>query len=60
MDTMGPELQVYNKSGNPIELKADDFVTITPDTSKVPSQGILPVNYAELANVSSGLLSSDF
>ncbi|CAA6663872.1 unnamed protein product [Spirodela intermedia] len=50
MDTMGPELQVYNKSGNPIELKADDYVTITPDTSKVPSQGILPVNYAELAN----------
>ena len=52
MDTMGPELQVFNKSGNPIELKAGDSVTITPDSSDLPAGDILPVNYAELASVS--------
>ncbi|CAA6660329.1 unnamed protein product [Spirodela intermedia] len=49
LDTVGPELQVFNTNGSPIELKNDDRVTITPDISKVPSSGILPVNYAELA-----------
>ncbi|KAJ0973113.1 hypothetical protein J5N97_021072 [Dioscorea zingiberensis] len=49
LDTMGPELQVYNKSGNPIELRVDANVVITPDLSKIPSAEVLPVNYSGLA-----------
>ncbi|XP_078440898.1 pyruvate kinase 2, cytosolic-like isoform X2 [Wolffia australiana] len=49
MDTMGPELQVFNRSGNPIELKEGDYVKITPDTSQDPTNDILPVNYNDLA-----------
>ncbi|XP_057983105.1 pyruvate kinase 2, cytosolic-like [Malania oleifera] len=49
LDTVGPELQIYNKYGNPIELKADDHVTITPDATNEPSAGVLPVNYAGLS-----------
>ncbi|XP_058089723.1 pyruvate kinase 1, cytosolic-like isoform X2 [Magnolia sinica] len=49
LDTVGPELQVCNRTGNPIELKADDHLTLTPDLSKEASAEVLPVNYAELA-----------
>ncbi|RVW92229.1 Pyruvate kinase 1, cytosolic [Vitis vinifera] len=49
LDTMGAELQVCNATGNPIKLKADDHVTITPDASKIPSAEVLPVNYDGLA-----------
>ncbi|KAK9154688.1 hypothetical protein Sjap_002168 [Stephania japonica] len=49
LDTKGPELQVHNKSGHPIELKVDDHVIITPDISKEPSASVLPVNYAGLS-----------
>ncbi|MQL83674.1 hypothetical protein Taro_016158 [Colocasia esculenta] len=49
LDTVGPELQVCNNNGTPIQLKVDDHVIITPDLSKVPSAGFLPINYAELA-----------
>lgn len=52
LDTMGPALQVCNKSGNPIELMAGNHVTITPDVTREPSAKILPVNYSGLANVS--------
>lgn len=51
LDTIGPEVQVLNQSGNPIELKADNHVTITPDLSRDPSSLILPVNYNGLATV---------
>lgn len=51
LDTMGAELQVCNATGNPIKLKADDHVTITPDASKIPSAEVLPVNYDGLAEV---------
>ncbi|KAL5992972.1 hypothetical protein ACLOJK_013892 [Asimina triloba] len=37
LDTAGPELQVSNKTGNLIELKAGDHVTLTADLSKEPS-----------------------
>ncbi|XP_058205662.1 pyruvate kinase 2, cytosolic-like [Rhododendron vialii] len=50
LDTMGPALQVRNKSGNPIELMAGNQVTITPDVTREPSAEILPVNYLGLAN----------
>lgn len=49
LDTTGPELQVRNTSGNSIELKAGDRVTITPDLSKAPSAQVLPINYSDLA-----------
>ncbi|KAE9465889.1 hypothetical protein C3L33_02197, partial [Rhododendron williamsianum] len=50
LDTMGPALQVCNKSGNPIEMMAGNHVTITPDVTREPSAEILPVNYSGLAN----------
>lgn len=51
LDTVGPELQVSNKTGKPIELNADDHVTITSDTTAQPSAKILPISYAGLARV---------
>lgn len=49
LDTVGPEIIISNKSGNPIELKVDSLVTITPDITKEPSAEILPINYAGFA-----------
>ncbi|KAL4183941.1 hypothetical protein AMTRI_Chr11g100820 [Amborella trichopoda] len=49
LDTVGPELKVCNKSGNPIALKEDDYVTLTPDLSIEPSTDVLPVNYSDLS-----------
>ena len=51
LDTIGPELQVFNKSGKP-----DAKVTITPDTTKEASSELLPINYADIAKV----ILSDF
>ncbi|XP_028088804.1 pyruvate kinase 1, cytosolic-like isoform X2 [Camellia sinensis] len=51
LDTMGPALQVCNKTGNPIEMMADNRVTVTPDTTIEPSAEVLPVNYIGLAKV---------
>ena len=60
LDTVGPELQVFNKTGNPIELEADDLVTITPDISREPSADVLPINYSGLAKVCLRLYSNIF
>ncbi|XP_043702278.1 pyruvate kinase 2, cytosolic-like isoform X1 [Telopea speciosissima] len=49
LDTVGPELRICNNNGNPIELKVDGHVTITPDVCREPSAEVLPVNYAGLA-----------
>ncbi|XP_068649071.1 pyruvate kinase 1, cytosolic-like [Aristolochia californica] len=49
LDTVGPEIQVINKSGKPIVLKANDHITITPDLSGEPSHEVLPINYLALA-----------
>lgn len=49
LDTLGPELQVFNKNGTPIELEANAFVTLTPDSSREASSELLPINYAGLA-----------
>lgn len=51
LDTVGPEIQVYNKVANPIELKADNHVTITSDINIEPSAEKLAVNYDRLAAV---------
>ncbi|CAN6371525.1 unnamed protein product [Urochloa humidicola] len=49
LDTLGPEIQVHNSTGEPIELKAENHVIITPDISKAPSSEILPIKFAGLA-----------
>ncbi|XP_052188991.1 pyruvate kinase 1, cytosolic-like [Diospyros lotus] len=49
LDTMGPALQVCNKTGKKIELKAGSHVTITPNIDREPSAEVLPVNYNGLA-----------
>ncbi|RCV37857.1 hypothetical protein SEVIR_8G098500v4 [Setaria viridis] len=49
LDTLGPEIQVNNSTGGPIEMKAGNHVTITPDVSKAPSAEILPIKFADLA-----------
>uniref|UniRef100_A0A0E0F3P0 Pyruvate kinase n=1 Tax=Oryza meridionalis TaxID=40149 RepID=A0A0E0F3P0_9ORYZ len=49
LDTLGPEIQVHNSTGGPIELKAGNHVTITPDISKAPSSEILPIKFGDLA-----------
>ncbi|KAH0434502.1 hypothetical protein IEQ34_026806 [Dendrobium chrysotoxum] len=51
LDTVGPELQVHNTTGNSIELKADAHVLLTADLSKIPSKEILPINFPDLAKV---------
>ncbi|GAB4836325.1 hypothetical protein Ancab_001240 [Ancistrocladus abbreviatus] len=49
LDTIGPELQVVNKSGNPILLEADSLVVLTPDQSKEASSMLLPINFHGLS-----------
>ncbi|KAK8938684.1 hypothetical protein KSP39_PZI011369 [Platanthera zijinensis] len=49
LDTVGPELQVINKSGNPISLEADATVVLTPDQNREASSEVLPINFTGLA-----------
>ncbi|KAJ3671606.1 hypothetical protein LUZ60_007685 [Juncus effusus] len=49
LDTVGPELQVKNPTGEPIKMEAGNHVTVTPDLSRTPSADILPLNFAHLA-----------
>ncbi|XP_031381764.1 pyruvate kinase 1, cytosolic-like isoform X1 [Punica granatum] len=49
LDTVGPELQVINKSGNSISLQADAFVVLTPDQEKEASSELLPINFDGLS-----------
>eukprot|EP00252_Welwitschia_mirabilis_P017278 TRINITY_DN382_c0_g1_i1.p1 TRINITY_DN382_c0_g1~~TRINITY_DN382_c0_g1_i1.p1 ORF type:complete len:514 (-),score=116.44 TRINITY_DN382_c0_g1_i1:200-1741(-) len=49
LDTIGPELQAFNKSEKPISLRADALITLTPDNSVEASSEILPINYERLA-----------
>lgn len=51
LDTVGPELQVKNPTGEPIVLDAGNRVTITPDLSKATSAEIFPLNFDGLAKV---------
>lgn len=53
LDTVGPELQVINKSEKAITLKADANVILTPDQGQDASSEILPINFAGLAKVQS-------
>ncbi|CAG7905814.1 unnamed protein product [Brassica rapa] len=49
LDTVGPELQVINKSEKPISLKADGLVTLTPNQDQEASSEVLPINFDGLA-----------
>ncbi|PIN19359.1 Pyruvate kinase [Handroanthus impetiginosus] len=49
LDTVGPELQVVNKSEHPISLKEDSLVILTPDQDKEATADLLPVNYSGLS-----------
>ncbi|KAI3851852.1 hypothetical protein MKW98_019851 [Papaver atlanticum] len=49
LDTIGPELQVVNKSEKSIALKAESSVVLTPDQDKEATSDLLPINYDGLA-----------
>ncbi|GAV74294.1 PK domain-containing protein/PK_C domain-containing protein [Cephalotus follicularis] len=49
LDTVGPELQVLNKSEHPISLKADTSVVLTPDQDKEANSNLLPINFSGLS-----------
>ncbi|KAL3520817.1 hypothetical protein ACH5RR_018966 [Cinchona calisaya] len=49
LDTVGPELQVVNKTEQPISLLADSLVTLTPDQDKEASSNLLPINFTGLS-----------
>ncbi|TQD82559.1 hypothetical protein C1H46_031875 [Malus baccata] len=49
LDTVGPELQVVNKSEHPISLQEDTLVVLTPDQDKEATSNLLPINFSGLA-----------
>ncbi|XP_021890568.1 pyruvate kinase 1, cytosolic-like isoform X1 [Carica papaya] len=49
LDTVGPELQVVNKTDRPISLEADTLVVLTPDQEKEASSNLLPINFSGLS-----------
>ncbi|KAL5569523.1 hypothetical protein UlMin_026098 [Ulmus minor] len=49
LDTVGPELQVVNKTERPIALEADTSVVLTPDQEKEATSNLLPINFRGLA-----------
>lgn len=51
LDTVGPELQVVNKSEKSISLQADAVVVLTPDQGKEASSELLPINFDGLSKV---------
>ena len=52
LDTVGPELQVLNKSERPISLQADSLVVLTPNQDKEATSNLLPLNFGGLSKVS--------
>ncbi|XP_064953109.1 pyruvate kinase 1, cytosolic-like [Musa acuminata AAA Group] len=49
LDTVGPELQVVNKSEKAISLVADSHVVLTPDQEQEASSDLLPINFIGLS-----------
>ncbi|RZS02654.1 hypothetical protein BHM03_00032741 [Ensete ventricosum] len=56
LDTVGPELQVVNKSEKAISLEADGYVILTPDQEQEASSELLPINFSGLSKASNFLL----
>lgn len=51
LDTVGPELQVVNKTEQPISLEEDSTVVLTPDQDKEATPNLLPINFTGLSEV---------
>lgn len=51
LDTVGPELQVVNKSEVTISLEENESVVLTPHQGQEASSKLLPINFAGLAKV---------
>ncbi|KAJ4824830.1 hypothetical protein Tsubulata_027660 [Turnera subulata] len=49
LDTVGPELQVVNKSEKAISLQADATVVLTPDQGLDATSQVLPINFDGLS-----------
>ncbi|KAI6676590.1 hypothetical protein NL676_037386 [Syzygium grande] len=49
LDTIGPELQVVNKTEGPIPLEADSLLVLTPDQDKEATSNLLPINFSGLS-----------
>ncbi|XP_065855795.1 pyruvate kinase 1, cytosolic isoform X2 [Euphorbia lathyris] len=49
LDTVGPELQVINRSEQSISLLADAVVTLTPNQDQDASSDVLPINFDGLS-----------
>ncbi|RLM58922.1 pyruvate kinase [Panicum miliaceum] len=49
LDTVGPELQVVNKSETPISLEENGTVVLTPHRGQEASSSLLPINFSGLA-----------
>nr|KAJ0190238.1 hypothetical protein LSAT_V11C800397970 [Lactuca sativa] len=49
LDTVGPELQVVNKTEHPISLEAETLVILTPDQEKEATSNLLPINFSGLS-----------
>ncbi|PIA43435.1 hypothetical protein AQUCO_01900077v1 [Aquilegia coerulea] len=49
LDTVGPELQVVNKSEHSISLEAESFVVLTPDQDQEATSDLLPINFHGLS-----------
>lgn len=58
LDTVGPELQVVNKSEGAISLEENASVLLTPDQGQEATSEILPINFIGLAQASN--LSSSY
>ncbi|PQM36553.1 pyruvate kinase 1 cytosolic-like [Prunus yedoensis var. nudiflora] len=51
LDTVGPELQVVNKSERPVSLQEETLVVLTPDQDKEATSNLLPINFSGLSKV---------
>lgn len=51
LDTVGAEMQVFNRNEKSISLQADGRVVLTPDRGQEASSEMLPINFDGLAKV---------
>lgn len=51
LDTVGPELQVINKTEKSISLQEDAIVVLTPNQDLEATSELLPINFTGLSKV---------
>nr|TKR99883.1 hypothetical protein D5086_0000188870 [Populus alba] len=49
LDTVGPELQVINKTENSIPLQEDNFTVLSPDLDREATSSLLSMNFTDLS-----------